>query len=508
MSTPPPSSIDNKNGSISALQSEGAFQTLVESVRDYAIYIIDPHGYVVTWNLGAERIKGYKVSEVLGRHFSIFYPAEDQEKTDWELQVAKQEGQFKVEGWRLRKDGSRFWADIIITRLNDADGNLIGFGKIIRDLTEHRIAEQKYRLLVEGVTDYAIYSLDINGYVTSWNTGAARIKGYSAEEILGRHFSEFYTPEDVAVGLPQRALKTAAEEGHFAAEGWRVRKDGSRFWSSVVVTAIKDENGRITGFSKVTRDITDRKLLLDEIQRHAEELELRIAEREQTNAELEAFSYSVSHDLRAPLRAIEGYASALDQDYGNTLNEEARGYLHEIQSAATRMNRLVRDLLEYSRLSRNELPIRPVHVRSCVAIALKETGEPEASLSVSIPDDVRVSGNEQTLVQAILNLIGNGLKFHKPGERSHLEISAEVRGNRVRISVKDNGIGIAPEHQARIFRVFERLHGSEEYPGTGIGLAIVKRAAERMNGSVSVVSQLGVGSTFSIDLPKSGSGTA
>src|SRR5438105_4164895 len=311
------------------LHDERIYRLVVEAARDYAIFVLDPAGHIVTWNPGAERFKGYKAEEIIGKHFSVFYPESERRagKPDFELQEAARSGRFEDEDWRIRKDGTRFWANVVITRLNDDSGKLIGFSKITRDLTERRKVEQHYRLLVEGITDYAIFSLDPRGFITTWNSGAERLKGYTSEEIIGQHFSRFYTPEDRAACLPEKILAIAAREGHWEGEGWRVRKDGTRFWSSAVVTAQRDDEGQLTGFSKITRDITDRKQLLDQIRAHASELEKRIEEREQTNAELEAFSYSVSHDLRAPLRAIEGFATALKEDYGDKFDDTARDYL-------------------------------------------------------------------------------------------------------------------------------------------------------------------------------------
>lgn len=491
-----------------SLQSERVFRLLVDAVRDYAIFLLDPLGHVASWNPGAERIKGYKAEEIIGKHFSNIYPAVDREadKPGYELKEAAALGRFEDEGWRIRKDGSRFWASVVITRVNDEQGKLIGFGKITRDLTERRVAEQRYRQLIEGVQDYAIYSLDPNGFLTSWNVGAQRIKGYNEFEILGKHFSTFYTPEDAARGLPQHVLKTAAETGHFEGEGWRVRKDGTRFWSSVVVTPIRNDQGELIGYSKITRDVTDRKILLDQIRQHAEELELRIAEREQTNAELEAFSYSVSHDLRAPLRAIEGFTNAFIEDFGTQVPEQGLEYLREVTSAAERMNHLVQDLLNFSRLSRIHFELTPTDVASLAQQVSRQAGD-GPSVRVEVPPGLRVIANEQTLAQVLTNLIANGLKFQRSGVDPEVVISAERRDGQVRICVRDNGIGIAPEHQERIFQVFERLHGQEEYPGTGIGLAIVKRGVQRMNGRVGLDSKLGEGSTFWVDLPEAGDKT-
>lgn len=486
------------------LQHERIFRVMVESVRDYAIFLLDPSGVVASWNPGAQRLKQYTAEEIIGRHFSVFYPEKEiaNRKPDHELEVAARVGRFEDEGWRIRKDGSRFWANVVITRISDERGKLLGFGKITRDLTERRAAEQRYRLLVDSVQDYSIFSLDANGYVTSWNSGAQRIKGYTAEDIIGKHFSTFYTPEDAEAGMPERVLKTARETGHFEGEGWRVRKDGTQFWSSILVTPIVDEDGRHIGFSKVTRDITDRKKLMDELQRHAEELEVQIAERERVNAELEAFSYSVSHDLRAPLRAIEGFANALREDYGEKLDPAAHDYLEQIMNASTRMNRLVRDLLEYGRLGRIELPAGRIALVPLLQRVIEENFSGQ-NVVADVSDSIVVMGHEPTLSQMLVNLISNAIKFQKPGIPPEVRITAVLTSGRaVRISVTDNGIGIQPDHVGRLFKVFERLHGVEQYPGTGIGLAIVKRGSERMGGRCGVESKAGEGSSFWVELPQ------
>jgi PAS domain S-box-containing protein len=478
---------------------------LVESVRDYAIFVLTPEGNVASWSPGAEQIKGYKAREIIGKHFSIFYPFEDvaNGKPAFELKVAAETGSYEEEGWRIRKDGSRFWANVVISRVVDEKGALIGFGKVTRDLTDRREVEQQYRRLIEGVSDYAIYSLDKDGRITSWNAGASRLKGYQAEEIIGQHFSKFYGEEDVARELPKHVLETAAAEGHYEGEGWRVRKDGSRFWSSVVVTPIRDDRGDLIGFSKITRDVTDRKILLDTIQQHARELEGKIKEQQQMNAELEAFSYSVSHDLRAPLRAIEGFTDIILSDFEDKLPAEAKEYLRQIVASTVRMNRLVRDLLDYSRLARIELEAAPVNVRAAISDALNQL-DPELRSRVSVsvePANLQLKGHGPVVRQVILNLINNGLKFTKPGTLPTVAVRACRQGDSVRIEIEDKGIGIAPQHQDRIFQVFERLHNPDEYPGTGIGLAIVKRGINRMAGTVNLKSELGKGSTFEISLP-------
>ncbi|NUO63670.1 MAG: PAS domain S-box protein [Gemmatimonadaceae bacterium] len=241
---------------------------LVESVQDYAIFALDPDGYILSWNAGAERFKGYAAEEIVGKHFSIFYPKAKVESgwPEHELKEAARVGRFEDEGWRIRKDGSRFWANVVITALRDSSGQLLGFAKVTRDLTERRAAEEalrlseeRFRLLVTSVKDYAIFMLDPGGHVATWNEGAERAKGYKAEEIIGKHFSIFYPPEKVAVRFPDFELAEAARVGHFEDEGWRIRKDGSRFWANVVITALRDGDGKLVGFGKVTRDLTERR---------------------------------------------------------------------------------------------------------------------------------------------------------------------------------------------------------------------------------------------------------
>ena len=241
---------------------------LIESVRDYAIFALDPRGYILSWNAGAERFKGYSAQEIIGKHFSIFYPPEKVAEgfPDFELREAARTGRFEDEGWRVRKDGSRFWANVVITALRDEARTLVGYAKVTRDLTARReaeealrLSEERFRLLVESVKDYAIFMLDPRGYIATWNAGAARIKGYTADEIIGKHFSIFYPAEKVAERFPEYELEVAAREGRFEDEGWRVRKDGSRFWANVVITALRNEAGELVGFGKVTRDLTERR---------------------------------------------------------------------------------------------------------------------------------------------------------------------------------------------------------------------------------------------------------
>jgi PAS domain S-box-containing protein len=250
-------------------EREEPFRLFIEHVQDYAIFMLDSDGRIATWNLGAERAKGYRASEIIGQHFSIFYPEADVRagKPQRLLDLALQDGHTEDEGWRVRKEGSTFWASVTITAVRDSTGKLIGFGKVTRDLTERRRTElalrrteERSRLFIQAVQDYAIFMLDPDGSVATWNTGAERIKGYTASEIIGQHFSRFYPEEDVRAAKPAWELAVATREGRFEEEGWRVRKDGSRFWANVIITAVKNSAGDLLGFSKVTRDFTERML--------------------------------------------------------------------------------------------------------------------------------------------------------------------------------------------------------------------------------------------------------
>src|SRR3954469_2886523 len=244
---------------------EEHFAELVSGVEDHAIFLLDPAGRVKSWNAGAKRIKGYEADEIIGQSFTRFYP-QDALDRGWpqeELRRAAETGRIQDEGWRVRKDGTQFWANVVITALRTSDGELRGYLKITRDLTERKQAEEalrqseeRLRLMVEGVQDYAIFMLDPDGRVMSGNLGAERIKGYTAAEIIGQHFSAFYSSEDIENGKPLRELETAKREGRVEDEGWRVRKDRTQFWANVVITALYDTKGTLRGFAKITRDMT------------------------------------------------------------------------------------------------------------------------------------------------------------------------------------------------------------------------------------------------------------
>jgi PAS domain S-box-containing protein len=310
--------------------SEERFRLLVQGVRDYAIFMLDPDGRISSWNEGAENIKDYKAAEIIGKHFSIFYPEEDlrKGKPAWELEVAARIGRFEDYGWRLRKDGSRFWANVVITALRDSEGRLYGFAKVTRDVTDRRQAEEqlraseeRFRLLVQGVRDYAIFMLDRNGHVSSWNEGAERIKGYKAGEIIGTHFSVFYPEEDIREGKPQRELDEALQAGHFEEEGWRLRKDGSRFWASVVITALKDDSGAPYGFSKVTRDFTEKRKAQEALEKSNAALEQQIVEKTAAQRKLQASERSLRELSGQLLRIQDHERGRLGRELHDTIGQ-------------------------------------------------------------------------------------------------------------------------------------------------------------------------------------------
>src|SRR5213083_267024 len=358
-------------------ESSETFRQVVEDVQDVAIFMLDGAGRVSTWNSGAERIKGYRAEEIVGQHFSRFYPPEAvaEGKPARLLALAARDGRVEDEGWRVRKDGARFWAEVIITARRDSEGAVIGFAKVTRDLTArketqdalHR-SEQTFQLLVESIQDCAIFMLDPDGRVASWNAAAERIQGYRAHEILGEHFSTFYPPEDVAQGKPQWELEIAEREGRHEDEGWRVRKDGTRFWANAVISAMRDAHGTLIGFAKVTRDLTERR-----------RVEQALA---QSNQELERFSYSVSHDLRAPLRAINGYAQALFQDHAAQLDADGKRLLTVIRDSAKLGGELIDALLDFSRVGRQPLARTPVDLNALVERVVTELGRDATGIAV------------------------------------------------------------------------------------------------------------------------------
>ena len=706
-------------------ESEEQYRLLVEGVEDYAIFMLDPNGHITTWNVGGERIKGYKAAEILGRHYSVLFRAEDVERhnPEQELQIAATEGHFVGEGWRQRKDGSLFWASIVITALPDESGNLRGFSKVTRDISDRKRAEEESRKLLKDLSDVkfaldraAILAVtDARGIITDVNDQFCQISQYSREELIGqthRLINSGYHPKEFFQNLWSTITRGQVWHGEINNKA----KDGTFYWVDTTIVPFLDDQGKPFQYLAIRFDISDRKRtqeainrsaerlealheidrailraesaaeiaraalsrlrrvvpyeqvaivlfkfetneadllaggldgefagatvplsdlipseislqqgviryvedlatleqplslqehqlaegkrsflsislivegeligqldlfarqvaaftleyqeiasevanqlavairqaqLREQLQTYAAQLEQRVVERtaalQEANEALEVFVYSVSHDLRAPLRAMQGFAQALLEDYADQLDAEGQNYTHYIGASAQEMSTLLQDLLDYSRLSRSDITLQALDLASVVASGLSqletELQEKHAQVTVEqpLPD---VMAHRATLVQVVTNLVANAIKFVPPGVQPQVRVWVQERGrwgdgalvrremgsrsfseegegedalpttynlqrttpdNSVRLWVEDNGIGIEPKHQERIFNVFERLHGAETYPGTGIGLAIVRKGVERMGGRVGVESQLGQGSRFWIELRK------
>lgn len=480
-------------------------QLFIRSVRDYGIFMLDTTGRIMTWNDGAERLKGYKEHEIVGQHFSKFYPQEDivAGKPEYELEVASREGRFEDYGWRIKKDGSQFFANVVITAIRDHSGKLIGFGKVTRDLTERQLAEERlrqseevFRLLVSSVKDYGIFMLDPQGRVMTWNEGAQKIKGYSAQEIIGQHFSKFYPREDISAGKPERELVVAAKTGRFEDLGWRLRKDGTRFWANVVITAVKDAEGTLRGFSKVTRDLTDQKLV-------EEERGMRVAAQAANEAK-SRFLSSMSHELRTPLNSIIGFVGVILMGLSGPLTEEQQKHLEEVDRSARHLLALINDILNLSRIEAGEaeLVVQPINCTPIVEDiygSLKiQAHAKNLEFEMYTPGPLMALGDARATKQVLLNLVANAIKFTRSGK---VEIRGSRADDKVQISVIDTGIGIDKHDQLRLFQPFGQIDEETRHEGTGLGLHLSKSLAEHMAGSISVESEIGKGSTFTLYLP-------
>ena len=488
---------------VSACSPEERARLLLESIRDYAIFLLDRDGVVTTWNSGAEHIFGYTADEIRGKHYSILYPVDDRDdgKCDRALAAAAQ-GRFEEEGWRVRKDGHRIWADVILSTVQDAGGRPVGFAHVTRDLSERKLAEEtarqhaeRFRLIVEGVKDYAIFMLDAAGRVVTWNQGAQRIKQYRAEEIIGQHFSRFYSEEDVRGGKCERELAAAERDGRFEDEAWRVRKDGSSFWANVVITALRDPKGELVGFAKVTRDLTERRKL--------EEERVQLAKAQEAIRLRDEFLSIASHELKTPLTALQLQLESV-RERVDALDHGAACRIDRAARSGERLGDLIEALLDVSRIATGRFELSPQRfdladaAREAVEGLRASAAKAHCELVLEIETSLVGTWDRVRIEQVLTNLVSNAIKY---AAGAPIEVSLTADGDIAVIEVRDHGPGIPEPHLHRIFGRFERAASMRHYGGLGLGLYVSREIVAAHGGDVTARNDPGGGARFTVRLP-------
>ena len=485
---------------------EQRFQLLVNAITDYAVYMLDKDGYVATWNPGARRFKGYEPHEIVGQHFSRFFTEEDRAAgvPQRALQTAATEGRFETEGWRIRKDGTRMWAHVVVDPIIDDSGTLVGFAKITRDITERKSteqalfeSEQRFRMLVQGVHDYAIYMLDPAGVVTNWNTGAERIKGYKAEEIVGEHFSRFYTEEDRANGEPQRALATALAEGKYEKEAWRVRADGTRFWAHVVIDPIRDERGELIGFAKITRDATERRNAQIEL----EEARAALFQAQKLQA-LGELTGGIAHDFNNLMTVIRGSADLLRR--ADLAEEKRARYLEAIVETADRAAALTGQLLAFSRRQRLKPEVVDLNLRlDAFGEMVERTLGAQVEVKLDLAPGLWATEADPTQLEtALLNAAINARDAMPDGGTLTIRTCNvhEKDGDFVVVELADTGTGMPDEVLSRAYEPFFTTKPVGK--GTGLGLSQIHGFAAQSGGRSEIDSKAGEGTVLRLYLPR------
>lgn len=497
------------------------FNQLVSSVKDYAIFLLSPEGNILTWNEGAQRAKGYSSSEIIGKHFSTFYTKGDIDRNhpQFELEQAVKDGRYEEEGWRIRKDQTQFFANVTITPVFDLEKNHIGFLKVTRDLTERKEIEasrvalaksnETFNLLVAAVKDYAIFLLSPEGNILTWNEGARRSQGYTADEIIGQHFSTFYTKESIEGNHPQWELEQAIAKGQYEEEGWRVRKDGTQFWASISITAIHDYSGTLTGFVKVTRDLTERRQAELGLKKALIEAESARDEAQRANRLKTEFVATISHEIRTPMSGLIGLAELLmhEPDH-DELPEMAQRMFNSSRKLLDVLNSLLDfSKLESGKVTTENLSFSPKAVLQEVVGLVSPLVQAksltfETIITKSVPE--QILADEAKIRQVLNNLLHNAVKFTNKGKIRVKIDRLDIDGiDSLLFSVSDTGIGIRDEHKNMMFEPFVQADPSftRKFGGTGLGLSICRHYVTLMKGKIRLESTEGKGSTFYFSIP-------
>ena len=472
--------------------SEERFRLLINNVKDQAIFMLDETGKVASWNTGAQNMEGYTAEEIIGQPHTAFYTEEDlvAGEPGRNLEGARKNGYVERKGWRKRKDGSLFWANVVFTALYHPNGKLRGYSKVVKDISERKKAEEQISYLARLLEDTgdAVFSTDIDFHVRSWNRAAELFYGYTYEEVIGRPVAEIIRPQ-VEHELHERRRNELSAVGAFKGELVHLKKDGTPLVVLVTNASTRNEKGEIDGFVTVCRDISDRKNLEEKLKR--------------SNEELEAFTYSVSHDLRAPLRAIIGFSTILEEDYGNKFDDEARRLIHIIKANTQKMGCLIDDLLNFSRMGRHEIIKTDIDSNNMVKDVIREqyNADNDRKIEWIIHPLPVVMGDINMIRQVWLNLVSNAIKYSGNAVVPVIEIGTFNKEQQVVFFVKDNGVGFDQQYAEKLFKVFQRLHSVHEFEGTGVGLAIIEKIVSKHGGNVWAEGTTNVGATFYFSLP-------
>lgn len=514
-----------------------SYNLLLESIRDYAIVILDPGGYIMNWSKGAEEVKGYSEDEVIGKHFSLFYTEDDVRKGEPEknLQKAKQEGRHEFIGWRVRKDGSAYWANIIFTALKDDKGNLVGFGKVVHDLTKqiktdetikqlNKALETRLQQTQTEVSDYkhaldesAIVAItDQKGIIKHVNNNFCKISKYSREELLGQDHriinSGYHSKEFI-----RNLWVTIANGKIWRGELRNKAKDGTFYWVDTTIVPFLNEEGKPYQYLAIRSDITQRKLAEEQLLKINEDLENKVKERtlelthalekeKELNEMKSRFVSIASHEFRTPLSAILSSTSLVEHYVNPDQEEKRKKHVDRIKSSVRNLTSILDDFLSLEKLEQGKVEAHnsEFNLKEFIEDGVEEmegmSKRKHQKINLKYEGEEEVYQDKKILRNVMLNLLSNAVKYSPEGKEIH--VSATVIDGKVSLSVRDEGIGIPEEAQKSLFDKFFRAKNATNIQGTGLGLNIVKRYVELIDGRISFVSKENIGTTFTVEFPK------